>query len=156
MLNMLSSWNKVIIISSSRRNKMPFDQLTCLTFLVTRALRTSSVSTIVQKSDVLFYHLTRWKMQLAALIVCARVVVSYFSTLPLGTRDCLLGGKPNHGHRWSQVSWQYWHPMFIYIFTDTVAWRFTEYDVARGQLKFQCNTWDIRAMSCSVNSQTII
>ena len=33
---------------------------------------------------------------------------------------------------------------------------FTEYDVARGILKFQCKTWEFRATSYSVNSQTII
>ena len=37
-----------------------------------------------------------------------------------------------------------------------VAWLFTEYDVARGILQFQCKTWEFRAASYSVNSQTII
>ena len=32
----------------------------------------------------------------------------------------------------------------------------TEYDVARGILKFQCKTWEVRATSYSVNSKAII
>ena len=37
-----------------------------------------------------------------------------------------------------------------------VAWLFTEYEVALGILSFQCKTWEFRATSYSVNSQTII
>ena len=37
-----------------------------------------------------------------------------------------------------------------------VARLFTEYDVARGILKFQCKTWEFRATSYSVNSKAII
>ena len=33
---------------------------------------------------------------------------------------------------------------------NTVAWLFTEYDVAWGILKFQCKTWEFHAMSYSV------
>ena len=38
----------------------------------------------------------------------------------------------------------------------TVAWLFTEYDVARGILKFQWKTWEFRATSYSVNGHAII
>ena len=38
----------------------------------------------------------------------------------------------------------------------TVAVLLTEYDVARGILKFQCTIWEFRAASYSVNSQAII
>ena len=38
----------------------------------------------------------------------------------------------------------------------TVAWLFTEYEVARGILSFQCKTWEFRGTSYSVTSQTII
>ena len=39
--------------------------------------------------------------------------------------------------------------------TGTVVWLFTEYDVARAILKFQCKTWEFRATSYSVNSKAI-
>ena len=45
----------------------------------------------------------------------------------------------------------------IYQIRDgTVAWLFTEYDVARGILKFQYKTWEFRGTSYSINSQAII
>ena len=45
----------------------------------------------------------------------------------------------------------------VYMFiTKKVALMFTEYDVARGILKFQCKTWEFRATSYSVNSQATI
>ena len=34
--------------------------------------------------------------------------------------------------------------------SNTVTWLFTEYDVARGILKFQCKTWEVHATSYSV------
>ena len=45
---------------------------------------------------------------------------------------------------------------YIDIINGTVAWLFTEHDVARGILKFQCKTWEFLATSYSVNSQVII
>ena len=45
---------------------------------------------------------------------------------------------------------------FIDLVHATVAWLFTEYDVARGIPKFQYQTWEFRATSYSVNSQAII
>ena len=44
----------------------------------------------------------------------------------------------------------------VYWIWRTVAWLFTEYDLARGILKFQCKTWEFHATSYSVKSQAII
>ena len=46
--------------------------------------------------------------------------------------------------------------LVAHIISITVAGLFTEFDVARGILKFQCKTWEFRAASYSVNSQAII
>ena len=42
------------------------------------------------------------------------------------------------------------------VHKHTEAWLFTEYDVARGILKFRCKTWEFRGTSYSVTSQAII
>ena len=45
---------------------------------------------------------------------------------------------------------------FIDLWGGINQWLFTQYDVARGILKFQCKTWEFRATSYSVNNHRFI
>ena len=44
----------------------------------------------------------------------------------------------------------------VNVSSCTMAWLFTEYDIARGILKFQCKIWEFRAKSYSVNGQAFM